>query len=113
MLALNFFNVRVLPSHVFGWNRIACLFKSIAPGEASLFCQVSQAMSVNSITVSSNFLRLKPAQKNPPTADIIGRMPIQARLKPGGLRRVNYGHWVCGMSVVNCNLLVFKVMRLP
>jgi len=30
MLALSFFNVWVLPSHVFGWNRLPSLFKSIA-----------------------------------------------------------------------------------
>jgi hypothetical protein len=37
MRALNFFNVRVLPSHVFGWNRLLSLFKSIASLEKQAY----------------------------------------------------------------------------
>jgi hypothetical protein len=43
MLALNFFNVRVLPSHMFDWNHLPSLFKSIAFEKASLFYQASMA----------------------------------------------------------------------
>jgi hypothetical protein len=81
----NFFNVRVFPATCSaGTAYPACLRTSLE--EASLFFQVSQAMSVNSITVSSNFLRLKPTQRTRVS-------PL--RLKPGGLQRVNYGqNWV-------------------